>query len=1296
MYPGESASLNPILQPATRSAFSRWLAFGLLATTLAASPVRGETPDRYAEGRFAFMDAKKTFDEASAITHDSYPDCDEATVDHKIVEDYRADGTGEEQEELFVKVLTEKGKKEYASISTGFMLPYSTAEVVKVEVMKPDGKVEAVDVAANSKETIDSGQMGMNIYDPNSKVIVTNISGLEIGDILHWITRTTTQRAVIPGEFADENVFEGDGYIRHTVYEVYAPADKPLKKIVLRDEVPGTVKYSTQPGEDQTVIHRWEVTNVPRMFNEASMPPYENVLQRVLVSTTPDWRDVSKWYWALSKPHLDTATPELKKTVADLTSGAKSDMDKMKAMFYFVSQKIRYMGLTPEKDSPGFEPHDVCLTFDKKYGVCRDKAALLVAMLREAGLNAYPVLVNVGSKKDREVPDAGFNHAIAGVELKKGEYILMDPTDEHTRDLLPTHDGNQSYLVARPEGEGVLVSAIKPPEDNMLRVKTTGILTSGGLEAKSELNFDGVNDDIFRNTFSMLKPDDMRRGFETYLKAAMPGARLKSLKVTPENMLDMSTPVKVEIEFSVDDMTATGHGKSVVSVPWIGTGLSVVNSILGREAGLDKRKYPLQTQVACGIDEEISLKLGDGFDGTGSMPVCAPVENDCLSYQRNYDVKNGTLECSRRLKLKATEFSPTQYAQLKKTLKDMNYDDRKSPVLAVSDKATATPGEKAQPSAAYAVDSNATILDSQRELEVTDAHTAIYRAKYSVRILTYAGKKTYAEFKVNYNPACEEARLIRGVVTSKTGERQEISKDEINIMDADWSASAKRYTGGKILVANLPGVDIGSTIDVEYEVAMKNKPFVAGFEAFQFPNDLDKKSFQLTAPDGVQIEKMVTGTALLEAATPVASGGKQTYRWNMEKMQALPAESGCPPSWIFMPGVAYFAGDIKACLKDLNDTMEDRSRSRAKVGELVRKIAGKTKLETVKAIRDYVAKSIREAGPADFTQLPLSELSAADTTLADGYGHAADRAILLHAMLSAAGFHPEFVLASSLPALGEIRKIATSFPLPGSFETPLVKLTLDGTTYYLNDTDQYAELGSTHCDGRLGIALSSQGYEVIKAAKDCQDRIETVYSLSFADNGRMRMKISKRFFGDEYNKYSRFFSELLPEERKRYYQDAISKIGQGARPLGDLTDQFETYPGIEQFSVELDNYAVVDGNYLYFALPFSPSLFRLPGGDQRSLPFMLSQGESGSIRTEIELPPGFRNVIIAPGSENLDAPEGGGKARLSSSTEAGKFVMTDDFETSPAIISAQGYPAILKMESALEKKSEKVFLLQKD
>ena len=63
------------------------------------------------------------------------------------------------------------------------------------------------------------------------------------------------------------------------------------------------------------------------------------------------------------------------------------------------------------------------------------------------------MLINVGTKRDAEVPDSFFNHAIVGVELKKGEYVLMDPTDENTREFLPSYDFNQSYLVCRPEGE---------------------------------------------------------------------------------------------------------------------------------------------------------------------------------------------------------------------------------------------------------------------------------------------------------------------------------------------------------------------------------------------------------------------------------------------------------------------------------------------------------------------------------------------------------------------------------------------------------------------------------------------------------------------------------------------------------------------------------------------------------------------------------------------------------------------------------------------------------------------------
>jgi transglutaminase-like putative cysteine protease len=1255
-----------------------------------AAPASGAT-NLYTGDVWALVDAKKALAAAAEITLSNHPDCDQATVEKKLVRVYRADGTGECQDEAYVKVLTEKGKRGNRTLSLSFMLPYSTEEVVKLEVISQDGTVTPVDVAANSKEAIDDSQMQMNIYDPNSRVLQVNLPKVEIGDVVHSIARQTISRSFMPGQYAEENVFEDEGYIRHISYEVRAPADRPLQRIVLRDEVPGTVHYSTEPGPDHAIIHRWEVNNVPRMFNEPSMPPPENVLQRVLVSTTPTWQDVSKWYSGLSESHLEATTPDMTNKVNDLTAGAKTDMEKIKAVFYYVSQDIRYMGLTPETNRPGFEPHDVKDTFNKKDGVCRDKAALLVSLLRIAGLNSYPVLINVGSKMDPDAPDPFFNHAIVSVELE-GKYVLMDPTDEHTRSLLPYYDCDQSYLVCRPEGENLMTSPIEPPEDHMMDIKTTGVLTAtGALEAKSELHFTGVNDDAYRNAFSHMKPDDQRRFFEKRLKSAMPGARLTAFKLLPQDMLDVSTPVQAQLEFSVDGMTASGSGKSMVSLPWIGKDFGVVNFILGG-CGLDKRKYPMRTEVACGLKEDVSLKMTGGFESAVSMPTCPPVNDDCISYTENCAYKEGSLDCSRALKLKVVEFSPKQYLTLKQTLKSTEYDERKVPVLAVAQGAATEAEAKAQSTAAPPVQSDAKILGSHKELTLTDAHSGVYRVRYSKAILTYAGKIREAEVKVDYNPSCEEARIIHATVTSKSLQRQEIATNEINVMDAGWNASAKRYTGGKILVANLPGVDIGSTIEVEFQITRKGKAFIAGFEPFQLRDSLSEKSFNLTAPSNLPLQTIISGQTELTMEQRKSADGTQLFHWQAAQIKALPAEGQLPPDWVYCPGVVFFAGDMKDYLKTLDDTMLDRSQKSAKAAELARTLTGqsKTKLDAVKAIRDFVAKSIREAGPS-FTELPLSELSAADTTLAEGYGHAADRAILLHAMLAAAGFQPKFVLASALPPIEGITNVSLLFPLPNSFESPLVRVAVDGETYYLNDTDQYAELGATSFDGKEALVLPSPKPEIIHAAKGCEDRTETDYTLSISNGGQTQVSVTRHYYGEYYAGKNQYFSELPPEERRRYYQNVVSEVAQGARPVGDLKTRFDTYPGLEQFTVDVDNYSVVDGKYLYFDLPFTPSLFSV-GADRRALPLYLARADRNIIRTEIDLPQEFRHEVIAPQSRTLDVPDGGGTARIISAETPGKCVITDQFDTAPAIIEPQDYSAVLKIESTLERKSSKVFL----
>jgi len=155
----------------------------------------------------------------------------------------------------------------------------------------------------------------------------------------------------------------------------------------------------------------------------------------------------------------------------------------------------------------------------------------------------------------------------------------------------------------------------------------------------------------------------------------------------------------------------------------------------------------------------------------------------------------------------------------------------------------------------------------------------------------------------------------------------------------------------------------------------------------------------------------------------------------------------------------------------------------------------------------------------------------------------------------------------------------------------------------------------------------------------------------------------------------------------------VTQTAQGARPVGGLTTRFDGYPGLEQFTVDVDNYAVVDGKFLYFNPPFTPSLFPA-GSDHRALPYFISQGGHDTVRTEITLPPGFPRTIIAPRSEKLHAP--GGSARIRSTVTAGRCVIIHDLQTTPAIIPAADYPELVRLESALRRKSANVVLLEKE
>jgi hypothetical protein len=298
------------------------------------------------------------------------------------------------------------------------------------------------------------------------------------------------------------------------------------------------------------------------------MPEIHTCVQRLLVSTARSWEDVSRWYWNLCLPRLKAVTPAMETQVKQLVKGKKSDLEKIKAIFQFVSQQIRYMGITPEKEAPGYEPHDVKLTFDQRYGVCRDKAALLVAMLQIAGFKAYPVLFMAGDPKDPEVPNNYFNHAITAAELSPGKYTLMDPTYENTADLLPAGEAEMSYLVARPEGENLRLSPAVSPLLNRLAIRTTGeAMADGTMKLQTTLDFTGINDQMFRSAFARWSPSIREQFFAIRLKKAMPGVKLTDVKIRPEQIRNTAERLQVILDYTANWRTPPDKPEILIQIP---------------------------------------------------------------------------------------------------------------------------------------------------------------------------------------------------------------------------------------------------------------------------------------------------------------------------------------------------------------------------------------------------------------------------------------------------------------------------------------------------------------------------------------------------------------------------------------------------------------------------------------------------------------------------------------------------------------------------------------------------------
>ncbi|HPI94033.1 MAG TPA: DUF3857 domain-containing protein [Deltaproteobacteria bacterium] len=1246
------------------------------------------------------LDTAEIVEQSRAATSERYPDADVVVVDQHTWTKYAPDGTYVEWFEEYIKVLTEKGRRGYRTLTSSFTIPYNTTRFTLVEVISEDGSTRTVDVAKNSREMVDSSQMSSNIYNPNDRMIQVSIPELGITDTVHFITRDDFVKARMAGEFSDFIPLEGTDPILHARITIVAPTGRPLKSMILKNEIPGTVTFLKTVEGDETV-YQWTGHDVPRAFAEPEMPPLYTQAQRLLVSTIPDWQTVSRWYWNLSKPHLDQTTPAMRSTVQRLVKGKKTRQEKIDAVFFWVSQQVRYLGITAETEAPGYEPHPVSMTFDRRAGVCRDKAALLVAMLRLAGIEAYPVLIMKGPKKDPEVPQPFFNHAIAGIRKKDGSFQLMDPTDENTRELFPSYLNNMSYLAATPAGETLMTSPIEPAEKNMMRIDTKGSLDEDGtLHGTTTLTFEGINDNAYRGHLSMLSDMERKDYFEKSLKKVLPTAALLNFSIRPENMLDTGKALQAVIEFSAERYPLMGGGVLFLPLFRFGDTLGLTNYLV-QKMGLRERKYTYMTDTTCGVEETLSIRLDPSIGVPREKTVQEADINAGADWLRSLEISDGVLKGKNVFRLNRTEYTPEQYQKLQETLRKVEKANRFMPAFSL------TPSSPAAGAWYDGFNPDAVILDEAVEVTVNDRTSLEETVSRKIKILTYAGKKKFSEIHIPYNPVWEEVNLDRAAVVSPQGDVTKIEPREINVMDQEWVGMAPRYPAGKILVASLPHLQEGSVIEYRYTLKKKDDPGFLITGVFQGEEPIERKKLSISIPDGMvlHMEKADSGFHGDCPWMPFADGfvtetrtvaqGRTVIEYSARYVPPIRPEQDLPPVYSIMPtvfaspqGGKPLAADV---LRGLQKASDEGGVAAERAQALLHGSAGD---ERITAIRDFIARNIKVVG-ISLSELPLTRISPADTTLSDGYGRQADIAVLLHAMLKGIGYEPEFVLASSVPAIAALQKPFMDFPSIEWFSAVLVKIRTTQGDVYLGDTDQYTALGAVANDGNLGLNLHTGGMETIRAATPrLKDATDHRISIDLDAQGSALVTHRRTFYGMDAARFSRNYDEMTPEERRRRYQEIVSSESRSAEPVSPYNVSTGQYPVVEEYTVRIPSYAILQGDLMTLGVPSLSRGISYVLSDDRSNPLYRGVNRAGHSTVEILLPEGVADILRHPPLQETVDLVGMGEVRSSTSIvrpspDAGghpgriRILMEQTIESREGIIPPERYVELLAAHRVL-------------
>ena len=342
---------------------------------------------------------------------------------------------------VVAKVNNAQGLTDLGELSITFDPSYQSLQVHQVTIKRDINTInvlEQVDFELIRQES----ELSQGIYNGKETALLL-LKDLQINDVLNYEYTIVGKNPIF-----NNKVFEVFGLEWHfPVQDLHIEVSVPKhKKIKYR-----THKKQTKPqkkSNSNRTNYSWHFENVEPIDYQGNYPKWFVPMNFLELSQFETWLQVAQWAKNVFNvdPTLDSETLSLVKTWQQ----NKDPLLQAAKALEFVQDEIRYLGI--EIGINSHKPRPPSETYATRYGDCKDKTMLLLAMLKAMNIESKPMLVSTELDKGivNRLPSPGlFNHVILQLEINEKTY-WVDPT--------VTNQGASLYTLGMPDyGFGLVI-----------------------------------------------------------------------------------------------------------------------------------------------------------------------------------------------------------------------------------------------------------------------------------------------------------------------------------------------------------------------------------------------------------------------------------------------------------------------------------------------------------------------------------------------------------------------------------------------------------------------------------------------------------------------------------------------------------------------------------------------------------------------------------------------------------------------------------------------------------------------